>query len=313
MRNINRFTGKKILITGGCGFIGSHLAEELVKKNEVKVIDNLVSGSLSNIQKFKDNIDFVNKDIRGDIKNEFDNVDVVFHEAAQVFINKSIENPHFDADVNILGTLNVLEACRKKDVPKIVFASSSSVYGEPVTLPIKESHPLNPVTPYGLSKKVCEEYLEIYSSLYDIKSVALRYFNVYGKNQNPDLPNAGVIALFVSHVAKNEPVPIFGDGKFTRDFIDVSDVVRINILSAMCNQDFAAINVGTGRETSLNELVETLESIVNNPIKVVHLPEREGDISRSVADIKASQEIVQFTPQITLEDGLSRLLREVSP
>ena len=238
---------------------------------------------------------------------------MVFHEAAQVFINKSIENPHFDADVNILGTINVLEACRKKDVPKIVFASSSSVYGEPVTLPIKESHPLKPVTPYGLSKKVCEEYLEIYSSLYDIKSVALRYFNVYGKNQNPDLPNAGVIALFVSHVVKNEPVPIFGDGKFTRDFIDVSDVVRINILSAMCKQDFAAINVGTGRELSLNELVETLENIVNNPIKVVHLPEREGDISRSVADIKASQEIVQFTPQVTLEDGLSRLLREVSP
>lgn len=302
---------KRIVITGGCGFIGSHLAEKLSKDNEVTIIDNLVSGNLENIQDIKDRVTLVKKDIREVNSSVFEGIDVVFHEAAQAFISTSIENPSFDADVNIMGTLNVLEACRKKDVPVLVFASSSSVYGEPQSIPITEDHPLHPVTPYGLSKKVCEEYLRLYYSLYSIKSVALRYFNVYGKNQNPSLPNAGVISLFVHQVLNHEPVTIFGDGTFTRDFIHVDDVVEANVLAA-CSSTSAVINIGTGRETSINDIIGHLERIVHHPVDVKYILERKGDITRSVADITVSQKILGFNPEINLQEGLTRLVTEVS-
>jgi len=305
---------KRILITGGCGFIGSQLAEQLSKENEVKIIDDLSSGTLTNIGGIKDKVICAKRDIRErGIETEFNDIDVVFHEAAQAFISTSLENPLFDADVNILGTLNILEACRKKDVPRVVFASSSAVYGEPQTIPLKETHPLNPVTPYGLAKKVCEEYLRLYYSLYRIESIALRYFNVYGKNQNLVFPNAGVIALFTDRLVKGEPVTIYGDESCTRDFIHVEDVAKANILAALCRQASATvINVGTGRETSIKDVIRILEELTHRTIKVMHLPERKGDITRSVADITASKKILGFEPRINLEEGLARLFREVS-
>jgi UDP-glucose 4-epimerase len=302
---------KRIVITGGCGFIGSHLAEKLSENNEVTIVDNLVSGTLENIRDIKDEVTLVKKDIRDIDSSIFEGIDVVFHEAAQVFISTSIEDPPFDADVNIRGTLHILESCRKKDVPILVFASSSSVYGEPQSIPVTEDHPLNPVTPYGLSKKVCEEYLRLYYSLYGFKSVALRYFNVYGKNQNPSLPNAGVISLFVHHVLNHEQLTISGDGTFTRDFVHVDDVVKANVLAA-CSSISTVVNIGTGRETTINEIVRHLERVVHHPVDVEYTPERKGDITRSVADITASKKILGFNPEIDLQEGLARLVCEVS-
>lgn len=299
---------KKILITGGCGFIGSNIARVLVQNNDIKIIDNLVSGSLENIADIKHRVNYVNKDLRKDILTEFKDIDLVFHVAANVFINISIEDPIYDANVNILGTLNVLEACRKFDIKKLVFSSSSSVYGNPQSQPISETHVLNPKTPYAIGKRTCEMYCEIYYELYGLKTVSLRYFNVYGPYQRFDNPYSGVIAVFVNNALTHKPLIIYGDGKQTRDFVNVKDVVNANITAASINKlNCEKINIGTGNRISITQLAKSISELVGNT-ELIYKPARVGDIYESVADITRAKTILNYTPTVKLKDGLNELI-----
>ena len=306
-------TSKNILITGGCGFIGSSLVKKLSTaetNNKVTVLDNLVSGKLENISDIK-NVEFRKSDIRDfqTVKDAVKDIDFVFHEAANIFVQKSIVNPVYDAQNNILGTLNLLEACRLTNVTKVVIASSCAVYGMPIKSPIKENHVLLPTTPYGVSKKASEDYCRLYNELYGIKTVSLRYFNVYGLGQDPSNPYSGVISKFLKNVLNNKPVVIYGDGKQTRDFINVKDIVNANILSMLSKNAVGhSINLGTGNQTSINDLVSLLEKINGEKIETIYENAKIGDIKNSVSDTKLAKKILNFSPKIDLESGLKELL-----
>jgi UDP-glucose 4-epimerase len=303
---------KDILITGGCGFIGSNLAENLSENNIIKIMDNLVSGKTANVSGLK-NIKVVKADVRDfpAVQNALKGVDLVFHEASNVFVQKSLEEPQYDAENNIIGTINILEACRKNDVKRIVYASSCAVYGDPKELPINEKHPCGPKSPYGASKKAVENYCRLYNELYGIETVSLRYFNVYGPRQDPSSPYSGVISIFIKNILNNKQLFIYGDGNQTRDFVNIKDVVDANILSALSkNAVGKSINIGTGKQTSLNELVGVLKKITNKNVKAIYKSTRPGDIKHSAADISSAKKILEFSPKISLENGLRELLKK---
>lgn len=300
---------KNIIITGGAGFIGSHLAEELSKTNDVKIIDDLSSGFIQNIAEFKNKVNFVKADIRSkEIQKEFENIEIVFHQAANIEIAKSFKNPLPSTEVNILGTLNILEACRKFDC-RLIFASSTSIYGEPKNLPIKENHTLNPTSPYALSKKIGEEYCKLYSEIYGLKTLSLRYFNVYGPKQRATSPYSGVISIFIRNLLNNKPLIIYGDGEQTRDFVNVKDVAQANILAARSKVLGKAINIGTGKQTSINQLVKILAKITGKKLEVIHKSQRIGDVKYSLADITLAKELLNWEPKISLESGLRELVK----
>jgi UDP-glucose 4-epimerase len=291
--------GKKIMITGGLGFLGLTLTRALAPENEVIILDiGSPPGGFDTR-----GVHLVKKDIRDEtIQEWFTGVDIVYHFAAHVtFPDSSVKTPKLDADVNILGTINILEACRKKNISKIVFSSTASVYGVSKHIPIKEDELLTPLTPYGMAKKTCEEYISLYYRLYGLKEVRLRLFNVYGKGQTPH----AVIPWFISLIKKGNPVHVFGDGSFTRDFIHVDDVVHAAILAGM-NPCTGAFNVGTGRETSINKLLDMLKQIYGD-FEIIFLPEKDGGIPRSVADTEKANCILGFNSIISLEDGIKIL------
>ena len=296
---------KNILITGGCGFIGSHIAEQLYTENSIRIVDNISSGREENIKEF--NIEhFLKEDISKPSKEFyrfFDGIDIVFHEAANVFINKSIEDPRYDAETNIVGLINVLEACRKSDVKRIVFASSSAVYGDPVSLPVKETHPLKPDSPYAISKIAGEYYCNLYNELYGLETVCLRYFNVYGPRQDPNNPYSGVIAIFANNILNHLPLTIYGDGEQTRDFINVIDVAKANIIAAESKKKAIGktLNIGTGQSTSINELAELMRT---KEMIIKYEPARLGDIKESVADTSFTKSVLGFTAEIYVKTGL---------
>lgn len=304
-------SGKNILVTGGCGFIGSNLAERLSKEgNNVKIADNLVSGKMENIKDIK--AQFFNIDVRdfSAINCALGDIDLVFHEASNVFVQKSLEAPAYDAENNIVGTINLLEACRKNDVKRVVYASSCAIYGDPEKIPVRENHPLAPKSPYGISKRTAEEYCNVYYNIYGIETVCLRYFNVYGPRQDPSSSYSGVISIFIKNIISNKPIIVYGDGNQTRDFINVADVVDANILSAVSKKSAGkAINIGTGKETSLNGLIATLKKITGKDVEAVYKDARQGDIRNSVSDISLAKKILGFSPKVSLEDGLKDLLK----
>ncbi len=287
---------RNAVITGGAGFLGAALGRALLPETRITVIDTAPAV-------FDSNVKFVRKDIRESVEAHFEDVDCVFHYAARTTFPGSVQAPQLDAEVNILGTVNILEACRKKDVPKVVFASSSAVYGIPKRVPIREDDPLLPVNFYGLSKKVCEEYVELYRNLYGIETVSLRPFNIYGKHQNPK----AVIPQFIKKIQDKEKIRVYGDGSDTRDFIHVDDVVRASILAAL-NPCSGAINVGTGIETSIAELLEVFRRLCGE-IEVIYEPKKEGSITRSVADTEKAKKVIGFQSIIGLEDGIRSCLR----
>ena len=300
---------RTILVSGGCGFIGSHIAEQLCAENSVRIIDNLSSGRMENIKGL--NIErFLEWDIRKQSKELyglFEGVDIVFHEAANIFINKSIEDPGYDAETNIVGLINILEACRKSKVKRIVFASSSAVYGDPISLPIKETHPLKPDSPYAVSKIAGEYYCKLYNELYGLETVCLRYFNVYGPRQDPNNPYSGVIAIFANNIMNDLPLTIYGDGEQTRDFVSVADVAKVNILAAESKKAVGKIlNIGTGQSTSINELVELMRT---KETAIKYEPARLGDSRESVADTIYTKAILGFTAEIDIKRGLRNYLR----
>lgn len=295
----------KVLVTGGAGFIGSNLVRQLVADgNDVTVIDNLLSGYQSNLDPFPQ-IRFLEGDIRDNalIAKAITGVEVVFHLAASVGNKRSIDYPLIDADINVMGTLKVLEAARRAGVKKIVASSSAGIFGELKTLPIKEDHPIDPDTPYGSTKLCMEKECLAYAKLYDIDAVCLRYFNVYGPNQRFDA-YGNVIPIFAFKMNRGEQLTIFGDGEQTRDFINARDVVQANILAAAVNGLSGAFNIGSGGRITINRLVDLMRVSSGIEPLVLHGPPRPGDVRHSLADISAARHAFGFNPSISMEEGL---------
>jgi UDP-glucose 4-epimerase len=296
------------LVTGGAGFIGSHIAEALVQRGEhVRVLDDFSAGSRDNLRGLEGEVEIIESDLRnaGAVSRAVDGVDVIFHQAAFVSVPASMENPELCYQVNIGGTVNVLEAARLAGVKRIVIASSAAVYGNSDSLPLPEKTPLKPLSPYAISKRMGEMLIEFYARVYALSVVALRYFNVYGPRQSPDSQYAAAIPIFIRCLLADEPVTIFGDGKQARDFIFIGDVVRANLLAAdSANAAGKAYNICTGRETTLLDLLETLDEIIPNDKPPQFAAPREGDIFRSLGDPRLAKAAFGFEAQTGLAEGL---------
>jgi UDP-glucose 4-epimerase len=298
---------KNVLVTGGAGFIGSNLVKYLDdNNNSVSVLDNFSSGYRNNILSPAVNV------IEGDVRNKNDveramrGVSIIFHLAASVGNKRSIDNPIIDAETNVLGTLQILEAARKIGVRKIVTSSSAGIFGELKTIPIKEDHPIEPDSPYGCTK-LCEEKLCLsYCKLYNIEVICLRYFNVYGQNQRFDA-YGNVIPIFVFRMLRNEPILIYGDGEQTRDFVHVDDVVQANIKAAEAEGISGAFNIASGKRITINRLVEIITSDYKN-VEIKHIAERQGDVRHSLADISLAYEKFNYVPKIDLEKGIKEYI-----
>ncbi len=301
---------KKVLITGGAGFIGSHTADLLMEQGiAVRVLDNLSSGHRHNLPVQHPLLEFVKGDIcdAQAVNSAMQGVSHCLHLAAQVSVVASLEDPEFSAKQNIVGYVNVLDACRKHKVSRLVYASSAAIYGEPPSLPLDENTAVKQLSPYGLEKQVNELYADMYHRLYAFSSLGMRFFNVYGPRQDPKSPYAGVIALFVDRITAAQPVTVFGDGMQTRDFIYVRDVARTNV-AALKNKYQGACNVATGKRTSLLDLINTLSALTGNKTDVKFAPPRTGDIVHSLANPARMNNELKTVAESTLEEGLAALL-----
>lgn len=300
---------EKILITGGAGFIGSHIAWTLVAKGyEVHILDNLSSGKRSNVPKkaILHEMDVRDSESVFKLFAEY-RFPIMFHQAAQMSVVRSVRDPRNDADVNILGLLTLLEAGKKNGLEKVVFASSGGViYGDPVRLPQDEDHPLRPKSPYGIAKLACENYLRCYSETHHLGYVSLRYSNVYGPRQNPE-SGAGVIAIFMKKLLTGKQPVINGDGRKTRDFVYIADVVSAN-LHALSHHEIGEFNVGTGTETDINTVFQTIRKICGPDVPEIHGEDMAGEQERSCLDIKRARAVLDWTPKVQFEDGLRRTI-----
>lgn len=296
---------KQVLITGGAGFIGSNIARLVAQQTRARVVvlDDLSSGHRSNLEGLP--VTFVEGDVRdaGVVRRAIEGCDTVFHLAASVGNSRSIENPVRDSEVNVLGTLRVLEAARDAGAGKVVYSSSAGIFGELKTLPIREDHPIDPDTPYGASKLGGEKLCLAYAKLYPIEAVCLRYFNVYGVHQRYDA-YGNVIPIFAHRVLHGEPITIFGDGEQTRDFVDVRDVAEANLRAAMTPGLSGAFNIGSGTRITINRLAALLIAESGGDASVRHVAPRKGDVRDSLADISAAQGAFGYRPATALEDGL---------
>jgi UDP-glucose 4-epimerase len=297
------------LVTGGYGFIGNQIVELLATEfSQVQVLDNL-----SNVARAVrlPNVNLINGDIRdaNTTREAFQDVDVVFHTAAQIDVVASARQPFLDLDNNILGTLSVCEAARACDVSKVIYSSSAAVYGNADVFPTDESQPIRPLSPYAASKYSGELYMAAYHSLYDIDTLSLRYFNVYGPHQRPENAYSGVISKFFYNACRNAPIQIYGDGKQTRDFVYVGDVAKANLLAAKSKVTDTVVNVGSGVETSINDLANMIVNMVSSNSRIEHVAPRLGDGRRSLAHIGRSKDLINYEPGIKIEDGLARLCR----
>jgi len=305
----------KYVVTGGAGFIGSNLVEELVRQGEdVIVIDNLCSGRKELLRDVLDKIKFVRADIRdlAVLKKEFGSVDFVLHQAALISVTESVEKPELYRAINLKGTRNVLEAARHNDVKKVVFASSCAVYGNTSVIPQSESLEPNPLSPYATFKLEGEELCREYYEEYGLRTTALRYFNVFGPGQNPESEYAGVIPLFIKRVLENKRPVIYGDGEQTRDFVFVKDVVNANLLACKAKTGLGeAINIGSGRETSVNQVLKLINKHVNKSIKPRFLCEREGELRRSCSDNSKAERILGYRAEYGFEEGLRTTIKWV--
>lgn len=299
----------RALVTGGAGFIGSNVVRLLAEEGyDVVVLDNLTTGYRQNV----DGLSVVRL-VEGDVRDAdlvgrlMDGVAVVFHLAASVGNTRSIEHPVEDSEVNVVGTLRVLEAARRAGVGKIVCSSSAAIFGELKHLPIREDHPTEPDSPYGVSKLAEEKQCLAYAKLYDLEAVCLRYFNVYGVNQRYDA-YGNVIPIFAHRMLHREPLTVFGDGEQTRDFVNVSDVARINLLAARARGISGAFNIASGESITLNSLVAAMcEASGINP-QIEHGTPRKGDVRHSQADISLAVERLGYKPTVGLREGLAEYM-----
>lgn len=293
----------KILVTGGCGFIGSHIVDAYIKMgHSVSIIDNLSTGDIKNLNpkaKFFEE-DICNKKIEEIFKTE--KFDIINHHAAQINVRISVEDPLFDAAVNIMGSLNLLVLASKYQIKRFIFASSGgTVYGEPDQFPTDEDSPINPFSPYGIAKATFERYLSLFSKLHKLDCFIFRYSNVYGPRQISK-SEAGVISIFIEQILNNKKCIIFGNGKQVRDYVFISDVVKANVEALNCAPNI--LNIGTGVETSVNDLINILSEIRKEKVAFKHDAPRPGEVFRNVLDISKAASVIQWKPEINLKQGI---------
>lgn len=294
----------KILVTGGAGFIGSHLTDAFINDgHEVVIVDNLLMGRMENVNS---RAKFYLMDIRSETLNKIfalEKIDVVCHQAAQMDVRKSVEDPMFDADVNVKGTLNILQNCVHHQVKKVIFASTGgAIYGDQDVHPCDENHPTRPVSPYGITKLSVEKYLYYFSKEFGLDHLILRYANVYGPRQNPH-GEAGVVAIFAKKLLSGDQPTINGDGKQTRDYVYVGDVARAN-LCALSYHNNDIFNIGTSVETNVNEIFNQLNRLTGGKVLEHHGPAKGGEQRRSVISYQKAKEKMDWEPQMSLADGL---------
>jgi UDP-glucose 4-epimerase len=309
----------KLLVTGGAGFIGSHIVDRLLNEGQdVRVIDDLSYGSMENLRKQRNNrnLQFIKGDIANHetVKKAVKDVDIVIHEASLVGIIQSVQNPTLTHEVNATGTLNLLKASADFGVKRFIYASSAAVYGNPSIPKKKEDMPLDPTdSPYATSKLAAENYVTVYNKLYGLETVSLRYFNIYGPRQRVDIQTAygSVILLFLNRLLNNMPPTIFGDGEQTRDFVYIQDIVEANMLALHSkNASGQVFNIGTGKETSINTIAKIMKEKLNKTqIKDVHAAPRPPDVRRGYANIEKAQKTLGYKPQFPLRKGISDLIK----
>ncbi len=301
----------KYLVTGGAGFIGSHIAENLVKLGQdVTIVDDLSTGRLENLQTFKDKVRFIKCDIRNYkvMAEATQGIDVVFHEAAVASVAKSVADPIGTDSINVGGTVTVLQAAKENGVKKLVFASSAAIYGDDPELPKTESMQAKPLSPYAFHKLAGEYYCNLFHQLYGLSCVALRYFNVYGPRQDPSSPYSGVISIFLDRFKNDAEYTIYGDGRQSRDFIYIEDIVRANLAAAETDFDYVpVINAACSQSNTLIDLARNLKEISHSSREAKFGPERVGDIKHSLADNSRLRALLKVTPEVPFEDGLRKL------
>jgi len=318
-------TSNKVLVTGGAGFIGSNLTEELLKRgNHVTVLDNFATGKIENllplIETYGNRLTLVVGDIRKpeDCRKAVEGVEYVFHEAALGSVPRSINDPITTNEVNISGFLNMLVASRDAGVKRFIYAASSSTYGDSPTLPKVEDRIGKPLSPYAVTKYVNELYADVFATIYGMETIGLRYFNVFGRRQDPDSTYAAVIPLFVKKLMHHEPPVINGDGTYSRDFTYIDNVIRMNLLAMETTNPEAVnqvYNTACGEETSLNELVDYLKEFLSEydpairRIEPIHGPNRPGDIPHSLADIGKAEQLLGYRPQFSVKEGLKEAVK----
>ena len=304
--------GKKYLVTGGAGFIGSHIVEELVRQGEyVRTLDNYLTGRKENLEEFKDSVDILEGDIRDEefCRYAVKGVDYVLHQAALPSVPRSVKDPVLTNQINVLGTLNMLVAARDAGVEKFVFASSSSVYGDDPRLPKSEEMGGIPLSPYAISKIAGEKYCQVFSRLYGFYTVALRYFNVFGPRQDPTSQYAAAVPIFITHALRGERPTVFGDGFQSRDFTFVRNVVDANLLALQSGNIAGEIlNIACGDRITVNSLIESIGDSLRVGIEPRFDPPRPGDIEHSFADISKAKAALNYSPRFSFADGLLKTI-----
>jgi nucleoside-diphosphate-sugar epimerase len=301
----------RVLVTGGAGFIGGHIVDALLREGAtVRVIDNFSTGRRENLQHNLGRIDLIEGDLRDPAAcaHAVRDVELIYHQAAIPSVARSVEDPVSSDEANVGGTVKLLEAARKAGVKRVVFAASSSAYGETEVLPKVETMMPQPLSPYAVSKLACEQYLTVFGRLYGMKTVSLRYFNVFGPRQDPKSDYAAVIPRFITTLLRGEAPTIFGDGEQTRDFCFIENVVQANLLAGRADVNGEVVNIACGERVSLNQLVELMNAEIGTNIPPKHGPPRPGDIRHSLADISAARRLLGYEPKFDLRAGLKKTI-----
>jgi nucleoside-diphosphate-sugar epimerase len=300
----------RFLLTGGAGFIGSHIVKRLVGEGAVvRVVDNLSTGQVARLDNLRCSIEYVEADLADNLVSDevVKDVDYVLHQAAIPSVQRSVNDPIGTNRANVTATLNLLESCRKAGVRRVIYAASSSAYGDTEILPKTEEMPANPLSPYALQKLVGEYYCKLYYRLYGLETVCLRYFNVFGPAQDPHSEYSAVIPKFITKLLAEEPLVVYGDGEQSRDFTYVENVVEANLLALQATKACGKVlNVGCGERITLNTLIQLLEEIVGVKAKVSYSASKPGDVRHSLADINLARRLLEYEPKVMVKEGLRR-------